>query len=63
MVWFGYVSVGLVRFCIIWCVTVDQICYHAKSGACSFKNITVMTILVLFDLVWFGLVCLYFGLV
>ena len=53
---------GLVWFCIIWCVTIVQICYHAKSGASSFKNIRVMPILVLFGLVWFGLVMFLFGL-
>ena len=49
---------GLVWFYIIWCVTIFQIWYHAKSGACSFKNIGVIPILVLlgFCIIWFGLV-------
>ena len=40
-----------------------QICYHAKSGACGFKNVRVIPILVLFGMVWFGLVIFWFGLV
>ena len=49
---------GLVWFYIIWCVTIVQICYHAKSGACSFKNIGVIPILAFlgFCIIWFGLV-------
>ena len=65
MVWFGLLY-GLVwtgRFHIIWCMFIVQICYHAKSGACSFKNVRVMPILVLFGMVWFGLVMFWFGLV
>ena len=58
MVWFGYIIFwfGLVRFCIIWCLTIGQICYHAKYGACSFKIVRVMPILVYFWflMVWFG---------
>ena len=60
LVWFNLVifQFGLVWFCMLWCVTSVQICYFAKSWACSFKNSRVMPILVLFGLVW-----LYFGLV
>ena len=65
LVWFNLdmFQFGLVWFCLIWCVTIVQICYHAKSGACSFKNIQVMPNLVLFGLVWFGSVIVWFGLV
>ena len=65
MVWFGYVIFwfGLVWFRIIWRLTIGQICYHAKSGACSFKIVRVMPILVYFGLLWFGLVIFRFGLV
>ena len=58
MVWFCLVIFwfDLVWFWIIWCMTIVQICYHAKSGACSFKNDRVMPILVKFGLVWHGLV-------
>ena len=58
LLWFGLVifRFGLIWFWIIWCVTIVQICYHAKSGACSFKNDRVMPILVKFGLVWHGLV-------
>ena len=57
------VCFNLVWFRIIWCVSTAQIFYHAKSGACSFKNIQVMTILVLFGKVWFCLVMFWFCLV
>ena len=67
---FGMVCIGLVMFwfhlvsiLIIWCVPIVQICYHAKSGACSFKNVGVRPFLVLFGMVWFGLVMFWFGLV
>ena len=63
MVWFDYVLVWSGRFHIVWCMFIVQICYHAKSGACSFKNVRVMPILVLFGMVWFGLVMFWFGLV
>ena len=67
LVWFGYVMfwLGLVWFCIIWCVSIVQIWYHAKFGACSFKNVRVMPILVLFGMVWFCLVMflVLFGIV
>ena len=63
MVWFDYVLVWSGRFHIVWCMFIVQICYHAKSGACSFKNVRVMPILVLFGMVWFGLVIFWFGLV
>ena len=63
MVWFDYVLVWSGRFHIVWCMFLVQICYHAKSGACSFKNVRVMPILVLFGMVWFGLVMFWFGLV
>ena len=60
MFWFG-----LVWFCIIWYVTIVQICYHEKSGACSFKNIGVIPILVVFGfcMVWFGYILVWFGMV
>ena len=54
------ISVHMVWLYIIWCVTIVQIWYHTKSGACSFKNDRVMPILVKFGLVWFGMV--WFGL-
>ena len=57
------VMFDLVWFCIIWCLTILQICYHVKSGACSFKIIRVMPILVYFGLLWFGLVIFWFGLI
>ena len=67
LVWFNLVIFwfGLVWFYIIWCVTIVQICYHAKSGACSFKNIRVIPILVLFGfcIVWFGYIIFWFGLI
>ena len=58
VIWFGLVMfwLGLVWFRIIWCVSIVQICYIAKSGAYSFKNVRVMPTLVLFGMVWFGLV-------
>ena len=63
MVWFDYVLVWSGRFHIVWCMFIVLICYHAKSGACSFKNVRVMPILVLFGMVWFVLVMFWFGLV
>ena len=58
MVWFGLVMFWfcLVSFLIIWCMPIIQICYHAKSVACNFKNDQVISILVLLGLVWFGMV-------
>ena len=53
MLWFGLVSI-----LIIWCVPIIHICYHAKSGAGSFKNDRVIFILVLLGLVWYGVVLL-----
>ena len=58
LVWFG-----LVWFFIIWCLTIGQICYHAKSGSCSFTKFQFMPILVYFGLLWFGLVIFWFGLI
>ena len=60
MVWYSLVTFwfGLLSILIIWCVPIDQICYHAKSGPCSFKNDQVICILVLLGLVWYGVVLL-----
>ena len=58
MFWFG-----LVWFIINWCVSIVQIGYHTKSRACSFKNVRVMPILVLFGMVCIGLVMFWFHLV
>ena len=67
LVWFNLVmfQFGLVQFYIICFVTIVQICYYAKSGACSFKNIGVIPILVLFGfcMVWFGYILVWFGMV
>ena len=60
MVWFGF---GMVLFRIIWYVFIVQICYHAKSGACGFKYVQVIPILVLFGIVWYGWVMFWFCLV
>ena len=60
LVWFGLVMFWfcLVTFLTIWCVPIVWICYHAKSGSCSFKNDRVIFILVLLDLIWYGVVLL-----
>ena len=60
LVWYGLVMFwfGLVSILIIWCVLIVQICNHAKSGACSFKNNQVIFILVLLGLVWYSVVLL-----
>ena len=56
MVLFGYVLVlfGMIPHHLV--VSIVQICYHSKSGTCNFKNNRVISILVLLDLVWFGMV-------
>ena len=58
VIWFGLVMfwLGLVWFRIIWCLSIVQICYNAKSGGYGFKDVRVMPTLVLFGMVWFGLV-------
>ena len=58
MVLFGY---GLVLFdSASFGVSIIQICYHAKSGACSLKSDRVMPNLVKFGLACFGLVLTFY---
>ena len=53
IIWFGLIMFwfGLVDFTSFGVGFIVQICYHAKSGAFSFKIVRVMPIFVYFGLV------------
>ena len=57
----GLVLYGLVWFCMVLCVGIVWIYFHAKFRASSLKNDRDIAIWVIFGLVWFVLV--WFGMV